>query len=52
VQHLADAVPSDVRFYFPELQDIEVVGDEFGRLVPLSRVVIHFISLKGKLKIE
>jgi hypothetical protein len=26
-------------------------GDEFGRLVPLSQVVIHFISFKVKIDI-
>jgi hypothetical protein len=37
---------------FPRTARYQGAGNEFGRLAPLSRVVIHFISFTGKLKME
>lgn len=37
---------------FPRTTRYRGAGDEFGSLVPLSWVVIHFISFTGKLKME
>jgi hypothetical protein len=50
VQHSADAAPSYLQFYFTRTARYQDAADESGRLVPLWRAVIHFISLKSKLK--